>query len=135
MYVEKRIIEPTYKKDNGTWALDTQKVLLGSMFVPIEQSIIHLPAGQAAGNHRHARQEALLGIGATAFFLWQDENGKVYEEAMNPNNTLYLFVIPPNVPHAVINRSSDEPVILYEYFDDIHSGVEKVNLLRELERS
>ena len=135
MHVEKIIIEPTYKKDNGLWALDTQKVLPESLFVPMEQSIISLPPGQAAGNHKHVRQEALLGIGTTAFFLWQDDNGKVHEEAMNPDNTLYLFIIPPNVPHAVVNRSHDKLVILYEYFDDIYRDTERVNLLQELERS
>ena len=135
MHVEKIIIEPTYKKDNGLWALDTQKVLPESLFVPMEQSIISLPPGQAAGNHKHVRQEALLGIGTTAFFLWQDDNGKVHKEAMNPDNTLYLFIIPPNVPHAVVNRSHDKLVILYEYFDDIHRDIERVNLLQELERS
>jgi uncharacterized RmlC-like cupin family protein len=134
MDVKKMTIEPTYKKDNGLWALDTQKVLPESLFIPVEQSIISLPPDQVAGNHKHKRREALLGIGATAFFLWQDENGKVHEEAMNPEDTLYLFVIPPNVPHAVVNKSTDEPVLLYEYFDDIHRDIERVNLLQDLKR-
>ncbi|HUC89348.1 MAG TPA: hypothetical protein VMR45_00955 [Patescibacteria group bacterium] len=133
MNVEKLTIHPTYKKDNGLWALDTQNVLPEGVFTPVDQSIIWLPARQVAGNHKHERREALLGIGKAVHFLWQDDKGNVHEEAMNPDDTLYLFVIPPNVPHAVVNKSPTEPAILYEYFNDIHRGVERVSLVQELD--
>jgi uncharacterized RmlC-like cupin family protein len=129
MEVSKIALEPSYKKDNGLWALDTQNVLPPDTFQPIQQSVIALPAQRIAGNHKHKRKEALFGIGESAYFLWQDKTGIVREEQMNPGDTLYLFVIPPDIPHAVVNRSADKPVVLYEYFDDIYRGVERVNLL------
>lgn len=135
MHVNKINIEPTYKKDNGSWAIDTQKISLKSLFTTVEQAIIFLPPNKVAGNHKHKRKEALLGIGEAAFFLWQDANGRVHKEAMNPNGMLYLFIIPPDIPHAVINESASMPVILYEYFDDVFKGIEKVDLLRRLEIS
>lgn len=93
-----------------------------------------MPSNQIAGNHKHEKQEALLGIGATVF-LWQDGNGQLHEEVMNPDDELYLFIISSGIPHAVINKSPNEPAILYEYFDDVQKNVKKVDLLQDLERS
>jgi len=132
MNVEKILVRPTYTRENGLWALDTQNVVPENTFTStdtVKQSIVWLPSGQVAGNHKHERKEALFGIGDTAYFLWQDAEGQIHEEAMNPDSKMYLFIIPPHVPHAVINKSSAVPVILYEYFNDIQGEVEKVNLI------
>ena len=128
MNVRKLAIEPAYKKENGAFAIDTQSVLPNDAFHVIEQFIISLPAGEVAGNHRHARKEALLGLGEALYFLWQDGDNVIHEEAMNPEGHLYLFLIPSNVPHAVANKSPNKPAVLYEYFDDVYSSVERVNI-------
>jgi uncharacterized RmlC-like cupin family protein len=135
MRVKKIILEPTPRKDKGSWILNTQQVVPPGTLDIVEQAIVWLTPGKTAANHRHARSEALLGIGEALYFFWQDEEGTIYEEEMYPNGVLYLFLIPPNVPHAVINRSVDKPAFLYEYFDDIFRGIETVELVRELERS
>ena len=127
--VKKLLIEPNYKKANGAWALDTQNTIVSNEFSPVEQALVLLPPEQIAGNHKHVRREALLGLGKGAYFLWQGDNGELHEEQMNPEGQVYLFVIPPNVPHAVVNKSSHEPAVLYEYFDDVYRDVERVNLV------
>lgn len=81
----------------------------------------------------HQRKEALLGIGTTAYFVWQDDKGKIHEEPMNPEGELYLFIIPPEVPHAVVNKSPHEPAILYEYFDSPDTAITKVELIQPLD--
>ncbi len=135
MHVEKLILYPSYRKDNGLWALNTQNLVPKDKFTPVEQFIIRLPPLVLAGNHKHHRKEALLGIGVAVYFLWEDERGKLHEEAMNPDNKLYLFTIPPNIPHAVVNKSLDQDAILYEYFDDVYREVEKVNLVENSDSS
>lgn len=135
MGVQKVAIQPTYIKDNGLWALDTQHLVPTEAFQPADQAIISLPAQQVAGNHRHERKEALLGIGSGAYFVWQDETGQTHEEAMNPDGQLNMFLIPSNVPHAVINKSKTDSIILYEYFDDVFRSIEKVELVHPLDGS
>jgi uncharacterized RmlC-like cupin family protein len=130
MQITKSLIKPTYTKESGLWALDTQSVVPVDSFTAVEQSIIWLPPNEVAGNHKHVREEALIGIGTSALFLWQDDDGVVHKEPMNPNGELYLFLIPPNVPHAVVNESSTDPVMLYEYFSDVYTSVERVDLLQ-----
>lgn len=132
MNVEKWTIDPTYAKDNGAWALNTQSLTVDLGFQPVEQALIWLPPGQVAGNHRHPRREALIGLGYAAFFLWQDTAGTVHREAMNPEGRIQVFTIPSNVPHAVVNESLHHPVVLYEYFDDIRLLTEPVELATPL---
>lgn len=129
MNVEKTRIEPTYKKPNGAWSLNTQSVVPESLFVVEHQAIVMLPAGEVAGNHRHVEQEVLIGLGAGAIFLWQDEKGTVHREPMNPDGELMQFFIPSLVPHAVVNESNNEPVILYEYCDKKDRQIERVDPL------
>jgi uncharacterized RmlC-like cupin family protein len=131
--IEKIQLQPAYRNDNGSWVLDTQLALPKDVFTPVEQFIMGLPPGQVVGNHKHTRGEALIGIGAGACFLWQTQDGTIHEEAMNPNGQFYAFVIAPDVPHAVINRSPTELVFLYKYFDAPNVGVERVILAQALE--
>ncbi len=132
MTVEKITIHPDYKA-NGTWALATQTLLPPDAFTPMDQAIIWVPPSGVAADHRHARREALVGIGPSAYFVWQDETRVVHETPMNPDGEHYLFIIPGGVPHAVVNKSPRDPVVLYEYFDDIYRGVEKTDIVRKLQ--
>ncbi len=122
MSVEKVAIKPTYTKENGLWVLNTQELLPEDTSELGGQAIVCIPPREVAGNHKHAWREMFLAIGAGAHLLWQDGHDMMHEEAMNPDNTLYLFKIPSKVPHAVANRS-DNPIVLYEYFDDTRQGV------------
>lgn len=132
MNVEIFLIDPTYSKGNGAWALNTQELPVDIGFQPVEQALISLPPGQVAGNHTHPRREALIGLGQAAYFLWQDNDGTIHKEAMNPDGQLQIFSIPPHIPHAVINESRIHPVFLYEYFDDVRLLVKTVQLVEPL---
>lgn len=117
MNVEKRPLKPTGQKDNGQWTLDTQHVVPEDLFTPKWQALISIEPKQIAGNHYHPWQEVLLGFGRGALFLWQDEHGTIHKEPMDPDSDqLHYFVIPPNVPHAVVNTSDTERIHLYEYY-------------------
>lgn len=117
--IEIHPLEPTYTRNNGGWALDVQQILPQRTFTPVEQILLYMPPNSSAGNHRHSRREALVAIGAGATFLWQDDDGNIHREKMNPDGQLRLFIIGSHVPHAVQNTSSDDQAILYEYFDTL----------------
>jgi hypothetical protein len=51
-------------------------------FVVRDRSVVSLPAGQIAGNHRHPRQEAYLCCDLGAEMHWLDEDGKVRIDKM-----------------------------------------------------
>ena len=132
MKLKKIAINTTSKKDNGVWTLDTQRVLPEEDFCVVEQSIVWLPPRQTAANHKHSRREALIGLGSDCFFVWKDSDGQIHEEEMNPDGQLYIFVIPSQVPHTVVNKNPHTAAVLYEYFDDIYRGVEAVQITKAL---
>lgn len=129
MKMERVPIEPTYKKPNGGWSLDTQAVQQWLPFICENQALIWIPPHSAAGNHRHTRREALIGLGDETFMVWQEDDGATYEEPMQVGETIHMFIIPPLMPHAVVNRSGAIPAILYEYFNDPSNDVERVNVI------
>ena len=130
MEVVRQIIEPTYKRDTGVWVLHTQTVAIAPDFVVKEQSIVSIPPLQIGGNHKHPRREAFLGFGKELFLVWQDADQQLHEEAMNADDTIYLFLVESLVPHAVINKSSDSTAILYEYADDTQHDVVPVPVIK-----
>jgi len=129
MQVEKILIEATYKKDNGIWVLNTDLLALKNGFTITEQTIVYFPPGQVAGNHRHPRQEAMIGIGENLFLYWKDEKDITHKEHMNEKGEIYLFIVHSLVPHAVINQSTDQSAIIYEYADDKQHDVEAIDVV------
>lgn len=105
--------EPKYRRDNGLLVLDLDSVPLPSGFVLRERSLVRLPAGQIAGNHKHLRQEAYLCLGLGVQLHWIDEAEEAHVEQMHrPEGDPQLFVIPPLVPHAIINTSGHDAALL-----------------------
>jgi uncharacterized RmlC-like cupin family protein len=128
MKVEKKIVQPAYKKEEGFWVLRTQEFLSEIPFLVAEQSLITIPPGKIGGNHKHPRKEAFIGLGEELYVVWQDSSGDVHEEKME-DGSVNLFFIPAMLPHAVINRSKTAFATLYEYASETQHDVESVELV------
>lgn len=128
MNINKRSFTPTYSRENGLFVinLDTVKDL---PFNIKERSLVNIPPKQFGGNHQHPRWEAFVGLGKGLRLVWQDETSQKHEEPMNPNGELYLLIIPPNTPHAVINKSESNSEILLEFASEPQHDVEIVTLV------
>ena len=121
MKIQQILITPTYKKENGLWVLDLDDIKIP--FYIKERSIVNIPPSQIGGNHRHPRQEAFMGIGEYLELVW-NEGGKSKRVEMNPEGKLILFIIPPNLEHAVINNSEAVNGILIEFADEAQRDIE-----------
>lgn len=121
MKVEQSPIVPTYKRENGLWVLDLDKIKIP--FDIKERSIVNIPPGQIGGNHKHPRREAFIGVGEGLELSW-NQDGKTERVNMNPEGELFLFLIPPYIEHAVINNSEITNGILIEFADEAQRDVE-----------
>lgn len=119
----------TYKKpDDDVWVLNDRDIPVDFSLVK-DRQIVHFAPLSRGGNHKHPRTEWFVGIG-DLYFVWLDEAGKVHEEVMNPNEQLKLITVPPFLPHAVVNRSSDQTGILYELADAPAGETGKIEVVR-----
>jgi len=126
--IKKIPIDPTYRKDNGLWNLETSTLPFPNDFQIKERNVVYIPAGEFGGNHKHPRTEAFVGIGEELFMVWQDEKGKKHEDKMMNGEQLYFFYIEPFTPHAVINKGQSFAV-LTEFADGPNTNVERFNVL------
>jgi hypothetical protein len=118
----------TYKKEGtDVWVLNTDDIPVDKSLVK-DQQIVHLGAGGVGGNHKHPRREWFIGLGPLELH-WIDEDGAHQSTEMNPEGKLILFEIPPHLPHAVRNTSSNESGILFEYADDKMKNSERVAII------
>lgn len=120
--------EPKYKRGNGLVVIDTDNLPLPNDFELRETSVVRLPAGEVAGNHRHSRQEAYFCLDEGVVLHWLDEAGRVHVEEMADAEKPRLFVVPSYVPHAVVNTSMND-VTLLGYADGLLEGVEPVEVV------
>lgn len=115
----------TYKKeDSDVWVLNTNDIPVEKSKIN-DQQLVHLAPLSVGGNHRHPRTEWFVAIGEL-LFVWLDENGVKHEEPMNPDGKLRLVMVPPFVPHAVVNQSSEKIGLLFDMADAPMSDVEKI---------
>ncbi len=129
MVFDKKIpIEPAYRKDNGLWNLSTNSLPFPKDFKIAERNIVYIPTGEFGGNHKHPRTEAFVGVGEDLFIVWQDNAGKKQEDMMTGGKQLYLFIVEPFTPHAVVNRGSGF-AILAEFADGPNINVERAEVL------
>lgn len=128
--VTKIPIKPKYKKDNGLWNLDTLSLPLPGGFAVKERNLVYIPADEFGGNHKHPRTEVFVGIGGNLFIVWQDAAGEKHEDKMMDDDQLYMFIVEPLTPHAVINKGSGFSVLL-ELADGPNIGVEQVAVLEK----
>jgi hypothetical protein len=120
-------IEPKYKKENGVFVVDIDKIKIP--FEVKEKSLVYIPPKGIGGNHKHPRAEAFVGIGEELKIIWKNINGERFEKYMNKNGKLLLFVISTDTPHVIINESNSQFGILMEFADDVQHDVEKIEIL------
>lgn len=119
---------PTYKKEDGLVVIDDVSVPLPENFKTRIQSTVVFPAGAMGGNHKHPRLEAFYST-SDLTLIYLDENGEKKEMSMAPEEGEYkLFVIPPNLPHAVVNRTEKE-VVMVEFANEEQHDVEVFELI------
>jgi uncharacterized RmlC-like cupin family protein len=133
MQIIKIPLTPSLQKSSGRWLLYREDIALPKEFKPInkKEHFVAIPAKEFAANHKHERQEVLLGLHPDLVIIWQDKKGKKHEEKMNPDGKLFLFFIPPWVPHVVINTSEVSPAMLYEWTDSASVEAEQCDLLSD----
>jgi len=129
MNIEKFPVQVKYKKQNGLWVVDLEKLALPKGFNPVEKNLLFMPPQQFGGNHKHPREEVFLGINENLQIIWLDEMGQRHEEIMNPKGELFIFYVPANTPHVVRNNSKTLFGILYELASDHQHDVERVNII------
>ena len=70
--------------------------------------MVNMKPGAIRGNHYHvSKTENILIIGSTCRVLVEDNNTKEKEERILENNEKMLFVIPPDVTHAIENIGNE----------------------------
>jgi hypothetical protein len=95
-------LKEKYKKENSLWVLDFDDIKVP--FEVAQSSLVYLPPFAIGGNHSHPRREAFLGVGEELELVYVDKGVKK-KEKMYEKGVLKLFVIPPHLPHAVVNNS------------------------------
>ena len=122
-------LDYTYKKEGQeVWVLDLDDVPIDKSLVA-DQRIVHLAPKSLGGNHKHQRSEWLIGIGEDLIFAWLDADNNLHEEQMHPDGKIRLIIVPPQVPHAVVNKSAEKVGVLFEFSDSKSSEVEKVQVV------
>lgn len=120
--------KPTYKREDGLIVIYDPSVQFPEGFDIKIQGVVVFPPGAKGGNHKHPRMEAFYSLG-DLIFVYLDENEQKHEMSMAPENDDYkLFVISPNLPHAVVNRT-DKEVVMVEFANEEQHDVEKVELI------
>lgn len=122
------LLEPSYKKENGTWVLRMGDMVFPDYFTLAEQSLVSIPPGAFGGNHKHPRIEMYIACHKELYLLWLDENGDKHEDVMYDPDKIKLWIIPPFIPHAVVNRA-EEPAVFYEFANESQHDVEVVTLV------
>lgn len=124
-------LQAKYKRDNGVFVLDAD-VPLPDTFALKETSLVHVPAGAVAGNHRHPRQEAFICFQEGVELHWLDITGGKHKQTMHTaNGEGSLFIIPSLVPHAVVNKSSGTATIV-AYADGPLVNAEQMDIVETL---
>lgn len=121
------IIQPAYERENGLQALDLDSIEQSIGFKIVERSVVQIPVQQYGGNHKHPRTEIIIGLGDLEL-IWSDENNKIQKINMN-DGVFKMIEIPPNLPHAVLNKSQTSPATLIEYANSAQYDVERVSLI------
>jgi hypothetical protein len=130
MAIIKKKFKPTYKKNNGLFVINLDN--FPALPFPIkEKSVVNIPPEQMGGNHLHPRWEAFVGIGTELLLIWEDKAGDKHQEQMNKSKELFLFIVEPDTPHAVINQDKNDKGLLIELASEVQHDVEKVELFNE----
>lgn len=119
---------PTYKTDCNLVVINEDSIPIPNNFRIVDRSLIFFPPGSKGGNHKHPRKEIFYSLGDLTL-VYEDKNGKNISVSMGPDAGIFkLFVIDPFLPHAVVNNT-DKELVLVEFANAKQSGVEKVLLI------
>ena len=111
------VFSPTRTKP-GRWLLAIDDMVFPEEFHQLAGAFVHLEPEAWAANHKHERQEVLLGLAGDLYLIWRDADGTRHEAAMlRTDGQPQAFFIPDWVPHLVENRSPQAAAALYEWFD------------------
>ena len=123
--VKKIVFSPTKAdSEKGRWLLDSSDFVLPEGFEAAQSALVGFGPNGWAANHRHQRQEVLLGLAGELWLVWRDANGVRHEEKLlRDDGQLQIFVIAPQVPHLVENRSATADGALYEWSDLIDQSI------------
>ncbi len=91
--------------------------------------LLAIPPGQMGGNHRHLHRELFISLDEFLELHWVDGYGSKHRHKMRDNNRVWLFEIPSNVPHAIINTSEYSSGTLLEFSDGPPLSVEHYPVL------
>ena len=91
--------------------------------------MVSMKPGAIRGNHYHVHKtENILVIGGTCRIIAVDNNTKKKEEKSIENNSKVLFVIPPNVTHAIENIGNEVTYLLC--FSNVKKDLKNQDLVR-----
>lgn len=118
----------SYKRDDSTLSV----LKLEDLGIDLEkfskQQLVFFGPGAFGGNHSHPRTEWFIGWGNLEL-VWQDEEDLKHTQKMTGSDRLLLIEIPPNLPHAVINKSKTEHAFIFELSDQDQYAVTDVKLI------
>ena len=116
--------KPTYVREDGLTVINDSSIEFPKDFVVKVRSVVVFPPGSKGGNHKHPRVEIFYSAGDLTF-VYLDESEQKHEISMAPEKENYkLFIVPSFLPHAVVNKT-DKDLILMEYAnEEQHDKVE-----------
>ena len=92
----------------GPWRLGPNDFIASKNLIMTEVLLVHFAPGDKAANHCHDQQEILVGLAGDLYLIWRDSQGERHEERlMREDGALQAFIIAPQVPHLIENRSAN----------------------------
>lgn len=105
------------KSPSGIQKLDLKSLPIPTSFIIQQQVLLFMQPLQVGGNHRHSHSEIFLPLSDHLELHWIDHKQDKHIEKMKEGNQLFLFIVPPSVPHAIVNTSKEAPAMLLELVD------------------
>jgi hypothetical protein len=100
---------------NGKLKISLDEIMKSSDFS--NPTLISIPSMQVGGNHKHSHRELFLSLDDFLELHWVDSVGCKHQRKMRDSSTVWLFEIPPGIPHAVVNTSENLNGTLVEFAD------------------
>lgn len=126
MHVDIIPITKLDKRSNGILKIQLNSLPLPSEYVNYHPVLIYIPPLQYGGNHKHSHREMFISLSQDVEVHWIDENGMKQVNTMRENDEIYLFVIHPLVPHAIVNVSKESPAVILEWTDSSRHNAESI---------
>ncbi len=118
----------TDRREDGLTVINNSSIPFPDDFKNNFHASIVFTPGSKGGNHKHPRTELFYSTGDLTL-VYLDEDGKKIEVSMAPEENEYkLFVITPYLPHAVVNRTKKD-LVLVEFADGEQVDVEPVKII------